>query len=150
MPRERLERQQVRNTVEAALAAQPVLDMHTHTYPAGFGTPVINATRNTDSMGLMLWGLDELVTYHYLIAEVYRVVTPDRLPYEQFWAMSRSEKADHISAGLTSPPSSSVTRWMTCENSIWSRRGSSSLCSVRMMYATLPLPDCEFTRMTAS
>src|SRR4051794_1256682 len=96
MPRERLERHEIRTTVEAALAAQPVLDMHTHTYPASFGTPVPNATGKTDPAGLMLWGVDELVTYHYLIAEVYRVVTPDRLPYEQFWAMSKSEQADHI------------------------------------------------------
>ena len=42
--------------------------------PRGFGTPVPNATRKTDPAGLMLWGVDELVTYHYLIAEVYRVV----------------------------------------------------------------------------
>src|SRR4051794_31406669 len=96
MPRERLERHEIRTTVEAALAAQPVLDMHTHTYPASFGTPVPNATGKADPAGLMLWGIDELVTYHYLIAEVYRVVTPDRLPYERFWAMSKSEQADHI------------------------------------------------------
>jgi hypothetical protein len=96
MPHERLQRQRVQSTVDAALAAQPVLDMHTHTYPASFGTPVPNKTGKTDPAGLMLWGVDELVTYHYLIAEVYRVVTPDRLPYERFWAMSKSEQADHI------------------------------------------------------
>jgi hypothetical protein len=95
-PSERLERRQVRTVVEAALAAQPVLDMHTHTYPARFGTPVPNATGKTDPTGLMLWGIDELVTYHYLIAEVYRVATPDRLSYERYWAMTRSEQADHI------------------------------------------------------
>jgi hypothetical protein len=36
------------------------------------------------------------VTYHYLVAEVYRVVPPSKLPYEQFWRMSKSEQADHI------------------------------------------------------
>src|SRR4051795_1216642 len=96
MPRERLERHQIRTAVEAALAAQPVLDMHTHTYPASFGTPVPNATGKTDTRGLMLWGVDELVTYHYLIAEVYRVVPPEQLPYEKYWAMSKSAQADHI------------------------------------------------------
>jgi hypothetical protein len=93
---ERLLRGQVGPLVEAALADQPVVDMHTHAYPACFGTPVPNATRATDPRGLMLWGIDELVTYHYLIAEVYRVVPPSRLPYEQFWAMTRTEQADHI------------------------------------------------------
>ena len=42
-----------------------------------FGTPVPNATGKTDPAGLMLWGVDELVTYHYLVAEVYRVVPRD-------------------------------------------------------------------------
>jgi hypothetical protein len=45
---------------------------------------------------LLLWGIDELVTYHYLIAEVYRVVPATTLPYEKFWAMSKQEQADHI------------------------------------------------------
>src|SRR5438105_9688262 len=70
--------------------------MHTHLYPPGFGTPVQNATGQIDPAGLMLWGLDELVTYHYLIAEVFRAVPATKLPYEQFWAMSKAEQADHI------------------------------------------------------
>ena len=44
----------------------------------------------------MLWGVDELVTYHYLIAEVYRVVPATELPYEKFWAMTKQQQADHI------------------------------------------------------
>jgi hypothetical protein len=93
---DRLERHQVRPLVERLFADQAIVDMHTHVYPTGFGTPVANAAGNTDPSGLMLWGIDELVTYHYLIAEVYRVVPASRLPYEQYWAMSRSEQADHI------------------------------------------------------
>src|SRR5207248_5748946 len=93
---DRLERGQVRRVVEEVLAAQPVEDMHTHAYPATFGTPVRNASKKTDPDGLMLWGIDELVTYHYLIAEVYRVVPAAKLPYEQFWAMSKGAQADHI------------------------------------------------------
>ena len=64
--------------------------MHTHLYPPTFGTPVANATGQTDPAGLMLWGIDELVTYHYLVAEVYRVVPATNLPYEQFWKMSKT------------------------------------------------------------
>ncbi len=45
---------------------------------------------------MLLWGIDELLTYHYLVAEVYRVVPPSKLPYEQFWKMSKRQQADHI------------------------------------------------------
>ncbi len=72
--------------------AQPVTDLHTHCYPPSFGA-------SPDPGGLLLWGIDELVTYHYLVAEVFRVVPAagrDSLPYESFWAMSKSEQADHI------------------------------------------------------
>ncbi len=91
-----LQREQIGGAVESIMGSQPVLDMHTHTFPPCFGTPVANATHPTDPHGLMLWGLDELLTYHYLIAEVYRVVPPSRMPYEQFWRMTRAEQADHI------------------------------------------------------
>ncbi|MDB5356093.1 MAG: hypothetical protein JWN24_2546 [Phycisphaerales bacterium] len=83
-------------TVQKALAAQPVTDLHTHLYSPGFGTPVGNATGRTNPAGLMLWGIDELVTYHYLVAEVFRVVPASKLPYEQFWKMSKTAQADHI------------------------------------------------------
>jgi hypothetical protein len=83
-------------TVRNALNSQPIVDMHTHLYPPTFGTPVANSTGRTDPAGLMLWGIDELVTYHYLVAEVYRVVPATKLPYEQFWKMSKTQQADHI------------------------------------------------------
>jgi len=82
--------------VRSALNNQPILDMHTHLYPPTFGTPVVNATGRTDPSGSMLWGIDELVTYHYLVAEVYRVVPATKLPYEQFWKMPKTQQADHI------------------------------------------------------
>lgn len=91
-----LERGHIPAAVKAAVAEQPVVDLHTHLYPPGFGTPVPSAAGKTDPTGLMLWGIDELVTYHYLVAEVFRVVPPSRLPYEQFWKMTRPQQADHI------------------------------------------------------
>jgi hypothetical protein len=82
-----------RTTLEAlvrkAVWSQPASDLHTHTYPPAFGA-------SPTPGGLMLWGIDELVTYHYLVAEVYRVVPATVLPYERFWAMSKPEQADHI------------------------------------------------------
>ena len=82
--------------VNAAVEKQAVVDMHTHLYPPSFGTPMGAKSAKGDPNGLLLWGIDELLTYHYLVAEVYRVVTPDKLPYEQFWRMSKREQADHI------------------------------------------------------
>ncbi|HVR73918.1 MAG TPA: glucuronate isomerase [Planctomycetota bacterium] len=75
--------------VERALNEQPVTDLHTHCYSPRFGA-------SPEPGGLLLWGIDELLTYHYLVAEVYRVVPATELPYEAFWNLSRAEQADHI------------------------------------------------------
>ena len=79
----------IETTVTHALGSQPITDIHTHCYAPAFGA-------SPDPSGLLLWGIDELVTYHYLIAEVFRVVPATRLPYEQFWKMSKQQQADHI------------------------------------------------------
>jgi hypothetical protein len=84
-----MSRATIEQHVKKAVWSQPVSDLHTHSYPPRFGaSPAPGA--------LLLWGVDELVTYHYLIAEVYRVVPATALPYERFWAMSKAEQADHI------------------------------------------------------
>ena len=88
--------EQIPAAVADALATQPIVDVHTHLYPPTFGTPVPNATGRVDPTGLMLWGIDELITYHYLVAEVFRAVPASKLPYEQFWRMSKQQQADHI------------------------------------------------------
>ena len=45
--------------VEAIVASTPVFDIHTHLYDPAFGP-------------LLLWGIDELLVYHYLVAEAFR------------------------------------------------------------------------------
>ncbi|MCC7145527.1 MAG: hypothetical protein IT443_03705 [Phycisphaeraceae bacterium] len=82
-------RQSIENDVHKALFAQPVTDLHTHCYTPRFGA-------SPQPGGLLLWGIDELVTYHYLVAELYRVITPAELSYERFWLMGKSERADLI------------------------------------------------------
>ncbi len=96
MPQPLTDRPMIEQAVTRALAEQPVRDLHTHLYPPSFGTPVANSTGKIDPSGMMLWGVDELITYHYLIAEVFRIVPATKLPYEQFWKMSKREQADHI------------------------------------------------------
>lgn len=66
--------------VESAVNSTPVMDAHTHLFPLEFNE-------------LCLWGIDELLTYHYLTAEMFRTT---RLPYEQFWAMSKTDQADLV------------------------------------------------------
>src|SRR5699024_6886264 len=66
--------------VDDAVATTGVYDLHTHLYPANFGK-------------FMLWGIDELLTYHYLIGETVRA---SRVPYEKFWAMAKPQQADFI------------------------------------------------------
>lgn len=87
--------QQISDTVEKAVRETVVWDFHTHLYPSSFGTPLGRDTKH-DPNGLMLWGIDELVTYHYLIAELFREVPVSELPVDNFWKMSRSEQADLI------------------------------------------------------
>jgi len=43
---------------------------------------------------LLLWGIDELLTYHYLVAEVSRA-RPE-MTCEAFWTMPKSAQADLI------------------------------------------------------
>ncbi|MCY9517172.1 glucuronate isomerase [Paenibacillus apiarius] len=58
----------------------PVTDMHTHLYSADFDS-------------LLLWGIDELLTYHYLIAEMFRHSGVDT---DTFWSWSKQEQANHV------------------------------------------------------
>lgn len=66
--------------VERIVAATPARDIHTHLYDPAFGD-------------LLLWGIDDLLVYHYLVAESFRYLD---LPYEKFWKLSKTAQADLI------------------------------------------------------
>lgn len=68
------------DTVHRAVEDTPVTDMHTHLFSPEFG-------------GLLLWGIDELLTYHYLVAEFFRV---SPMPYEDFFAQPKAQQAEAI------------------------------------------------------
>ena len=57
-----------------------VYDIHTHLYAPAFGD-------------LLLWGIDDLLVYHYLVAEGFRHWD---LPYETFWALDKAAQAELI------------------------------------------------------
>jgi hypothetical protein len=67
--------------IENIVNQTPVEDIHTHLYSRDFGK-------------LLRWGIDELLTYHYLIAELFRYVP--RLDYTIFFNLSKSSQADLI------------------------------------------------------
>jgi hypothetical protein len=66
--------------VEKIAAQTPIIDIHTHLYDPAFGE-------------LLLWGIDDLLVYHYLVAEAFRYFD---FPYEKFWALSKTEQANRI------------------------------------------------------
>lgn len=71
---------ELRKIVAEVVAETPVIDVHTHLHPPGFGD-------------LLLWGIDDLLTYHYLVAETLRWVD---LPYDRFWALDKRQQADLV------------------------------------------------------
>jgi hypothetical protein len=66
--------------VEEELRGTLFIDVHTHLFMPSLGR-------------LGLWGIDELVTYHYLEAELFRssTITP-----EEYWKLGKREQADAI------------------------------------------------------
>ena len=72
--------EELSQVVHDTVARQPITDMHTHLYSPNMG-------------GLLLWGVDALLTYHYLVAEVMRwsSMTP-----ETFYSWPVQRQAEHI------------------------------------------------------
>jgi hypothetical protein len=66
--------------VDDIVLSAPVTDIHTHLYEPVF-------------KDLLLWGIDELLVYHYLVAEVFRYID---LPYDKFWSLSKTRQADLV------------------------------------------------------
>ncbi len=66
--------------VEQIVLSTPIVDIHTHLYDSAF-------------QQLLLWGIDDLLVYHYLVAESWRFL--DLAP-DKFWAMSKTAQADLI------------------------------------------------------
>ncbi|MEM8864161.1 MAG: glucuronate isomerase [Planctomycetota bacterium] len=89
-------REDLHTHVTQALGETPVWDLHTHLYPPSFGSPLAGSGSSADPSGLMLWGIDELLTYHYLVAEIFRATSRDELSYERYWSLSQAEQADLI------------------------------------------------------
>ena len=70
----------MRKAIARIVAETPVTDLHTHLFAPAFRE-------------LLLYGVDELITYHYLIAEALRV---SETPPDTFYAMPKQAQADLI------------------------------------------------------
>jgi hypothetical protein len=74
------DRSELRRQIENVINTTPAIDVHTHVFPPEFGR-------------MFRFGIDELLTYHYLIAETFRSAD---VSYEQFWRMTKEQQADLV------------------------------------------------------
>ena len=119
---------QLRSYVDQAVVSCPVIDIHTHLFPPGFGE-------------LCLWGIDELLTYHYLVAELFRSssATP-----AQFWTLSKPQQADLIWKTLfvDNTPLSEATRGVaTVMSALGLDPAAPRLNDARKYFASQDLPS---------
>jgi hypothetical protein len=82
--------------VDEVVQSTPVVDIHTHLFAPEFGS-------------LNLWGIDELLTYHYLIAEFFR---SSQIEPQEFFKLERAAQASRIWDALfvRNTPLSEATR----------------------------------------
>jgi hypothetical protein len=93
----------IEGAVRRALDGAEITDIHTHLYAPQFG-------------GLLLWGIDEMLTFHYLVAEFFRVAGHE-ISYDQFWSLPKPRQAELIWDNLfvrRSPISEACRGVVTC------------------------------------
>jgi len=88
--------QDLETSVSQILEASPFIDIHTHLYAPAFGK-------------IGLWGIDELLTYHYLEAELFR---SSSIHPTKYWTLGKAQRADLIWKTLfvENTPTSEATR----------------------------------------
>lgn len=88
----------IQSVVWSEVRGQEVIDLHTHLLPPSHGA-------------LCLWGIDEMLTYHYLVSE-YFMTAPAEISPETFFAMNKKQQADLIweSLFIQRSPISEATR----------------------------------------
>jgi len=119
----------IKETISGLLATgrqkSPVefVDIHTHLFDPAMGR-------------ILLWGIDELVTYHYLVAEVFRA-RPD-LEYDEFWKWPKQKQADLIWSELfvkRSPISEACRGVLTVLNALGLDSNVKGLDKIRKYFA---------------
>jgi len=75
-------RDAIRSVVFSEVASALAIDLHTHLLPPAHGA-------------LCLFGIDEMLTYHYLVAEYFMTAPVSVIP-EEFYALTKQKQADII------------------------------------------------------
>jgi len=117
---------QFQGVVEEVLESTSFIDIHTHLFSPAFGK-------------IGLWGIDELLTYHYLEAEFFR--SSDITP-EQYWKLSKRERAEAIWQALfveNAPISESTRGIVAVLNAFDLPTDASGLEEARAFFRAQPL-----------
>lgn len=118
----------IRARVLKAVRDVRIVDMHTHLYSKGFGP-------------LLLRGIDELLTYHYLVAETVRW---GGVRADGFWKRSKREQADLVWQTLFvdhSPVSESCRGILTVLERFGLDTASRDLAAYRAFFAKLSVEE---------
>ena len=73
-------REAITAAVSHSVRETSVYDIHTHLYDPAFGE-------------LLLWGIDDQLVYHYLVAEAFRHFD---IGYDDFWRLAKEDQAQMI------------------------------------------------------
>ena len=118
---------QIRNTVAEELQAAKFIDIHTHLYKPSLGP-------------IGLWGIDELITYHYLEAELFRFnsITPGK-----YFSLTKTEKADLIwkTLFIENAPISEATRGVVAVLSAFGLPTTGDLAEARAFFASREITE---------
>lgn len=119
---------QLRQVVDTTVTNTKITDVHTHLYSPCF-------------KDMLLWGIDELLNYHYLVAETFRWLD---IPYEDFWTMDKKAQANLIWKTLfedNSPYSEACRGVLTTLKKLGLDVGSRDIDSYRSFFAGFSVED---------
>jgi hypothetical protein len=114
----------LRSRVDEAMRHAPIVDLHTHLFAPEFGE-------------LNLWGIDELLTYHYLVAETLRAEP------ERYFSLCKSDQADLVWDALfvrRTPLSEATAGVVTVLSSFGLNPAPPDLREARAFYASRQTP----------
>ena len=123
----------------SAISEQPAIDMHTHLFAPSFGHSGPRAGKP-----MLLWGIDELLCYHYFVDELFRVVGPERLSPSQFFALPKRDRADIVWRELfvgRAPVSESCVGLIEVLTSLGLDPSERSLSGLRSWFAARDVDD---------
>ena len=115
-------REAISAAVGRSVRETSVYDIHTHLYDPALGE-------------LLLWGIDDQLGYHYLVAEAFRHFD---IGYDDFWRLAKEDQAQMIWDALfveNSPLSEACRGVLTVLNRLGRDANQRDLPSIRQWFA---------------